>query len=112
MAASPLWLSSWPQPDAIAHGFRRGLSPTRSPTGSAEDLEPAGGYAAWVNPPNAVAATNHQFVMNSPWETPDSTTLDSTKINAKIALGSVWTHILGFRAVRFNLSAEQRPRTG
>ena len=72
---------------------------------SHEDLEPAGGYAAWVNPPNAVAATNHQFVMNSPWETPDSTTLDSTKINAKIALGSVWAHILGFRAVRFNLSS-------
>ena len=27
---------------------------------SHEDLEPAGGCAAWVNPPNTVAATNHQ----------------------------------------------------
>ena len=68
-------------------------------------LEPPGGYTAWVNPPNAVAATNHQFVMNSPWKTPDASTLDRSKIHAKVAVGSVWAHILGFRAVRFNLSS-------
>ena len=68
-------------------------------------LEPPGGYTTWVNPPSAVAATNHQFVMNSPWKTPDASTLNRSKIHTRIAVGSVWAHILGFRAVRFNLSS-------
>ena len=58
-------------------------------------LEPPGGYTTWVNLPSAVAATNHQFVMNSPWKTPDASTLDRSKIHAKVAVGSVWAHILG-----------------